>query len=195
MQVGESVSFTRMLDGTKADYDLLARAGKPYFDAVPERLLGVLEPMREVFVSYQVSSLEHLLQTASRAERDGVDGEMIVAALHDDIGDAFTPDNHSEFAPALLRPHVREEVHWVIRHHGSLQLYYYGRHEGVAPNLRERYRSTAHFDACAAFCAPWDQTSFDRADRSEPLDHLAPMLRRISIRRPPHPVSAEGMAI
>ena len=192
MQIGKSVSFRWMIDGTKADCGLLARAGRLYFEAVPERLL---DSMREVFVGHQVSSLGHLLQTASWAERDGAGGEVIVAALHDDIGDAFTPDNHSEFAPALLRPHVREEVHWVIRHHGILQLYYYGRHEGVAPNLRERYRSIAHFDACAAFCAPWDQTAFDRVDRSEPLDHLAPMLRRISSRRPPHPVSAEGMAI
>jgi uronate dehydrogenase len=100
---------------------------------VPDRLLGVLESMRDVFVGYQVSSLEHLLQTASRAERDGADEEMIVAALLHDIGDVFAPENHSQFAASLLRPYVREEVHWIIRHHGIFQLYYSGVHQGRTP--------------------------------------------------------------
>jgi hypothetical protein len=50
---------------TKADYDLLERAGRSYLSGVPDRLLGVLESKRDVFVGCQVSSLEDLLQTAT----------------------------------------------------------------------------------------------------------------------------------
>jgi predicted HD phosphohydrolase len=188
MRAGERVSFTRMSEGTEADYDLLEQAGKPYFAGVADRLLGVLESMREVFVGYQVSSLEHLLQTATRAERDGADEEMVVAALMHDIGDVFAPDNHSQFAASLLRPYVREEVHWIVRHHGIFQLYYSGAHQGQDPNLRERYRDSPHYDACAAFCERWDQTSFDPAYRSEELDHFAPMVRHVFARRLSHPL-------
>jgi predicted HD phosphohydrolase len=190
MQIAKTVSFTRMSEGTKADYDLLERAGRSYLDGVSDRLLSVLESMREVFVGYQVSALEHLLQTATRAERDGADEEMVVAALLHDIGDVFAPDNHSEFAAALLRPYVREEVHWITRHRGIFQLYYSGHHQGRDPNLRENYRSSPHYDACVAFCERWDQISFDPAYRSEPLDHFVPIMRRIFVRRPSHPVWA-----
>ena len=46
MRSRQTVSFTRMSEGTKADYDLLERAGQPYFAGVADRLLGVLESMR-----------------------------------------------------------------------------------------------------------------------------------------------------
>ena len=190
METGKTVSFTRMSDGTRADYDLLERAGKPYFAGVPDRVLGVLDSMRQVFVGYQVSSLEHLLQTATRAERDGADEEMIVAALLHDFGDVFAPHNHAEFAAALIRPYVRAEAHWIVRHHAIFQLYYSGRHQGQDPDQRERYRSSPYYDACVAFCERWDQASFDPAYPSEDLHHFAPMVRRI-FGRPPFE-AAEG---
>jgi hypothetical protein len=56
-----------------------------------------------------------------------------VATLLHDIGDVFAPENHSQFAASLLRPYVREEVHWIIRHHGIFQLYYSGVHRGRTP--------------------------------------------------------------
>src|SRR5262249_12613038 len=120
-----TVSFTRMMDGTREDYELLEREEQPFFDTLPDRLLAVLG-MLEGTGGYQVTRLEHCLQTASRAERDGADEEMVVAALLHDIGDVLAPHNHAEVAASVLRPYVREEVHWIVRHHYAFQLYYYG---------------------------------------------------------------------
>lgn len=180
----KTVSFTRMIDSTRDDYELLEREGMAYFAGVPERILGVLETMSQAFVGYQVSSLEHLLQTATRAERDDADEEMIVGALLHDFGDVFAPHNHPEFAAAMLRPYVREEVHWIVHHHGIFQFYYYGHHRDIDPNMREQYRHNPYYEACVAFCERWDQMSFDPRYESYSLEHFAPMVRRIFARKP-----------
>ena len=50
---------------------------------------------------------------------------MLAAVLHD-IGDILGPGNHSEVAGAILRPHLPEDLHWMVQHHGEFQLYYFG---------------------------------------------------------------------
>ena len=68
-------------------------------------------PLRELeqsLAGYQISRLEHSLQSATRAERDGADIEMIVGALIHDLGDDLAPLNHSQLAAAIIRPYVRE---------------------------------------------------------------------------------------
>jgi len=44
--------------------------------------------------------------------------EMIVAALLHDIGDELAPNNHAEFAAAVLRPYVSEKTAWIVEKHG-----------------------------------------------------------------------------
>ena len=177
-----TVGFTRMCEGTREDYEILEREEQPFFATLPDRLLTVMG-MLEGTGGYQVTRLEHCLQTASRAERDGADEEMIVAALLHDIGDVLAPHNHAEVAAAVLRPYVREEVHWIVRHHYAFQLYHYGHHYGKDRNIRERYRDSPHYAACLAFCDGWDQVSFDPAYPSFGLAHFEPMLRRIFARQ------------
>lgn len=180
----DTVSFTRMSEGDREDYELLERRGRPYVAGLADRLLSALATLRHGFEGYRISGLDHLLQTATRAERDGADEETVVAALLHDIGDVYAPHNHSEFGAAILRPYVGERTHWVLAHHGVFQLYYYGRHKGVDPNRRDRYRESAHYAACVAFCERWDQVSFDPGYESLSLDHFAPALRRVFARTP-----------
>jgi predicted HD phosphohydrolase len=179
-----TVSFTRMSEGTREDYELLEREGRSYAAGLPTRLLAVLETMRDAFSGYQITSLDHLLQSATRAERDGADEETIVATLLHDIGDVYAPDNHSEFAAAALRPYVSERTYWVVRHHGIFQLHHYGHRKGLDRNLRDRYRDSPHYQACVAFCERWDQVSFDPAYDSHPLSHFVPMVMRVFARKP-----------
>jgi predicted HD phosphohydrolase len=175
----DTVSFTRMADGTREEYELLERRGRPYVAGLPDRLLDLLRSMAHAFEGYKISSLDHVLQTATRAEHDGADEQMVVAALLHDIGDVLAPRNHAEFAAAVLRPYVRPEVHWIVHHHHAFQLHYYGHHVGVDRDLRDRYRSSPYFDACVRFCERWDQTSFDPAYENYPLAHFEPALRRV----------------
>jgi len=175
----DTVSFTRMADGTAEDYALLGRLEHVYAQTLPDRLLQSLESLAEGLAGYPISRLEHSLQSATRAHRDGRDEEYVVAALLHDVGDGLAPFAHDEMAAAILKPYVREEVRWIIQHHGLFQTYYYNHHYGRDRNGRERFRDHQYFDACAEFCERYDQNCFDPEYESLPLSFFEPMLRRV----------------
>ena len=124
----KTVKFTEMKKGSKEDYELLAEYEKNYVNELPDRILESLKNLDNSVDGYQVSRLEHSLQSATRAEKDGADEEMIVATLLHDIGDSLAPYNHSQLIAAVLRPYVSEKVHWIMLHHGLFQEYYYAHH-------------------------------------------------------------------
>lgn len=178
------VSFTQMRSGTRADYDLLHRLERTYIEHTPERIMAALRRLDDGLGGYRVSRLEHSLQSATRAEADGADVEMVVAALIHDIGDELAPENHSQLAAAIIRPYVRAEVTWVVNMHGIFQQYFYGHHTGHDPHARDAYRDHPWFESCAMFCERWDQASFDPGYPSRPLEHFEPMLRTVFSRPP-----------
>jgi predicted HD phosphohydrolase len=175
----EAVSFTRMADGTKADYDLLARYEEEYAATLPDRLLAALEGLKHSLVGYQVTRYEHSLQSATRAHRDGRSEEYVVAALLHDIGDELAPYSHGEMVSAILRPYVSEEICWVVAHHGVFQAYYYAHHYGEDRNARDRFRGHPHYDACVEFCERYDQNCFDPGYESLPVEFFEPMVQRV----------------
>lgn len=175
----ETVSFVNMADGTKEDYELLERLGERYLDTLPDRVLAALEALKRSFAGYKVSRYEHSLQSASRAHRDGRDEEYVVAALCHDLGDELAPHTHGEMVGAILRPYVRPELTWIVKHHGVFQLHYYGQHYGIDPDSRERYRDNPWFDGCAEFCEHYDQNCFDPGYESLPIEFFEPMVRRV----------------
>lgn len=183
----ESVSFTRMADGTRADYMLLDRAERDYARALPERILNALRQLDHSMGGYKLSRLAHCLQTATRAQNDGADEELVAAALMHDIGDELAPYNHAEIAAGIIRPYVRAEVTWIVEQHGLFQMYYYAHHTGGNRNARERLREHPWFNACASFCERWDQVSFDPDFAAEPLQAFEPLIRRIFSRKPHDP--------
>ena len=175
----KTVAFTRMADGTAQEYAFLAPLYAATRANVPDALMALLARMRGDALGYQVDRYTHSLQTATRAERDGADEETIVCALLHDVGDVLAPDNHAEVAAAILRPFVGERNHWIVRHHGLFQGYYYFHHSGGDRHARERYREHPHYQACLDFCGRWDQESFDPRYDTLPLAHFEPMLRRV----------------
>jgi predicted HD phosphohydrolase len=181
----EVVSFTRMEDGTREDYQLLDRAEVDYVRALPDRLLGALAKLESSLQGYPVSRLGHSLQAATRALRDGADDELIVAALIHDVGDELAPYNHAEIAAGIIRPYVRAEVTWIVEQHGLFQTYYYAHHSGRDRHARDKFRDHPWYQACKDFCANWDQCSFDPRYPAEPLSTFEPRLRKI-FTRPAH---------
>ena len=175
----ETVSFTRMQDGTAEDYALLDRFEVEFMKGLPDRLLTALDALKESYGGYQVTRYEHSLQAATRAHRDGRDEEYVVATLLHDIGDELAPYTHGEMVAAILRPYVREELHWIVKHHGVFQMYYYAHLQGGDRDARDRYRDDPHFDACAEFCERYDQASFDPAYDTLPIATFEPMVRRV----------------
>ena len=177
------VSFSAMEDGTRADYDLIFAHEAAQSNGMADRVLRWLREMDQPS-PYRITRLGHSLQTATRAERDGADDETVVCALLHDIGDIVAPDNHSEVAAAILAPYVSEKNHWIIRHHGIFQGYYWFQFIGQDRHARERYRDHEHYQACVDFCARWDQASFDPDYDTLPLEHFEPMVRELFAREP-----------
>lgn len=179
----ERVKFTAMDHGTRADYDLVAAHDAENAARQADRVLDWLR-MMDGDSPYQITRLQHCLQTATRAENDGADNETIACALLHDIGDILAPTNHSQVAAALLAPYVSEKNQWIVRHHGLFQGYYWFGHFGIDPNTRDRYKDHPHYDACVEFCERWDQVSFDPAYKTQPLEHFEPLVRELFSREP-----------
>ena len=180
----KKVSFTEMKKGTKEDYLLLDKNEKDFAKKTADRILKFLSSLTETLEGYQVSRLEHSLQSATRALRAGESEEMIVAALLHDIGDELAPMNHSEYAASILKPYVSEKTHWIVEKHGEFQAYYYAHHLGGNRNKRDKYKGHKYFDACVNFCEKYDQCSFDPNYKSYPLEKFEPMVRNIFARKP-----------
>ncbi|HVO06797.1 MAG TPA: inositol oxygenase family protein [Burkholderiaceae bacterium] len=179
------VSFTQMKAGTREDYLLLDQSERDFALGLPERVLQAMRDLDHSVEGYPVTRLEHSLQSATRARRDGADDELVLAALLHDMGDLLAPYNHAAIAAAVIRPYVREEVHWIVEQHGLFQTYYYVHHLGGDRHMRERLRDHRWYEACAHFCEHYDQSSFDPRYPSLPLEEFEPLVRDI-FSRPPH---------
>jgi predicted HD phosphohydrolase len=170
-------SFTNLAESTAEDWALIAPQLDLTQSHVPDRVLGLLQAMGSDYGGFPVSRLEHSLQTATRAERDGRDEEYVLCALLHDIGDMLSPFNHPAVAAAVLRPFVSTANHWMVAHHGIFQGYYFWHYIGLDKEAREKYRSSPYFEYTEEFCAKYDSPAFDAAYKSEPLEHFAPLVR------------------
>lgn len=173
------VSWTRMEDGTAEDWAFLDEKERAFNADHVDRVLTQLKMLDVDWGGYRVTRYEHSLQSATRAYRDGADEEMVVAALLHDIGDILSPYNHSEAAAALLKPYVSERVHWVIKHHGLFQGYYYNHFFGGDRHARDMHKDHPFYQDCVDFCAKYDQNAFDPDYDTEPLEFFEPMVRRV----------------
>jgi predicted HD phosphohydrolase len=175
----DTVSFTRMADGTAEDYALLARYEEQYLQGLPGRLLDALDRLKGSFGGYRVTRYEHSLQSATRALRDGKPEEYVVACLLHDIGDDLAPWTHDEMVATILRPFVDPAITWMIGHHGAFQLHYYGAFTGEDPNTRERWRDHPCYEATVEFCERYDQNCFDPDYDTLPVEDFEPRVRRV----------------
>ena len=180
----KKVSFTEMKKGTKKDYLFLDKHEKDFADKTAERILKFMSNLTETLEGYQISRLEHSLQSATRAYKNKESEEMIVATLLHDIGDELAPMNHSEYAASILKPYVSEKTHWIIEKHGEFQMYYYAHYLGGDRNKRDEYKSHKYYQDTINFCEQYDQNSFDPNYESLPLEFFRPMVKKIFSRKP-----------
>ena len=182
--VMEKVKFKQMKEGSKEDYLLLNKLEKKFIEGTADRVLKTMQGLTSSLVGYQINRLEHSLQTATRALKEKASDEMIVAALLHDIGDELAPNNHAEFAAAILKPYVSEKTAWIVEKHGIFQMYYYAHHLGFNKNERDKYKGHKYYPATAEFCEKWDQISFDPNYKSLLLKEFEPYVKKIFSRTP-----------
>jgi predicted HD phosphohydrolase len=186
--INPQASFKNLAESTAEDWALIAPQLNTTQSHVPDRVLGLLQAMGSDYGGFPVTRLEHSLQTATRAERDGRDEEYVLCALLHDIGDMLSPFNHPAVAAAVLRPFVSQANHWMVAHHGVFQGYYFWHYIGLDRETREKYRGSPYFEYTEEFCVKYDSPAFDAGYKSEPLEHFAPLVRaRLVTRVPPEP--------
>ena len=170
-------TFTSFADSTKDDWDKIIPALSHTQGLVADRVLENMRHLADDHGGFPVSRLEHSLQTATRAERDGRDEEYVICALIHDIGDTLAPYNHPAVAAAILQPFASEANRFMVERHGVFQGYYFWHHIGADRNARDEFRDSPYFDYTAEFCAKYDQTAFDPDYDSAPLEHFEPLVR------------------
>jgi predicted HD phosphohydrolase len=175
----ERAQFTAMTEGTQADWALIASEMVEFGKSLPDRAIDHMMLLDGDHGGFPIDRLQHCLQTATRAHRDGRDEAYVVMALLHDVGDTLCTYNHPDIAAAMIKPFVSEELHWICAQHGIFQGYYFFHHLGWDRNIRERFRGHPHFEACAEFCEKYDQAAFDPVYDTAPLSFFEPMLRRV----------------
>ncbi len=178
------VSFTSMCQGTVEDYKIIAANDAKTNDELPERLVDHLKEMAKDDGAYHISRLDHVLQCATRAHRDGASDDWIIGALLHDIGDVLAPFTHGQVAAEILRPFVSEEVTWTVRHHGIFQMHYNALLTAEERRSREQFKDHPYYESAVKFCELWDQCSFDPNYETEPLDFFIPTIQRVFSRVP-----------
>ncbi|MEY2740183.1 MAG: hypothetical protein RL283_285, partial [Actinomycetota bacterium] len=98
--------FRSFEESTAAEWAVIMRELRVTQSHVADRVLDQLRLLAHDQGGYPVTRLEHSLQTATRAERDGRDEEYVLCALIHDIGDNLAPYNHEAIAAAVLEPVV-----------------------------------------------------------------------------------------
>ncbi len=73
-----AVTFTRMRDGTAVEYAFLEENEAAYAKQLPQRIEAQLLKLEQSLSGYLVSRLEHSLQSATRAYRDGRSTDYLI---------------------------------------------------------------------------------------------------------------------
>ena len=171
--------FHSMDQCTKDDWRIINAAMKPFIASLPDRVLSHLKMLQGDCGGFAVDRLDHCLQTATRAFKDGRDEEYVVCALLHDVGDLLGPRNHADVAAAILKPFVSEQNHWMVEKHAIFQGYYFFHHLGLDRDMRDRFRDHPHYGRTEEFCALYDNPAFDPQAETLPIEEFLPMLQRV----------------
>ena len=102
-----------------------ANPDKYFLMGADPRLPKMPEKPRLVdFFHNRFASLNHLLQSATRALKHGHNEKVVLACLLHDIGVAsFIRADHGYWGAQMIEPYVDEEVSWAVRTHQALRFF------------------------------------------------------------------------
>ena len=175
----QRAQFRAMQEGTAEDWGIISSHFRPFAKELPDRIIKHLQLLDGDFGGFPIDRLEHSLQTATRAHRDGRDEEYVICALLHDIGDTLGTYNHADVAAVLLEPFVSEANHWMVKHHAIFQGYYFFHYLGMDRDMRNEYRDHPHFERTIEFVSKYDSPAFDPEGETLPLEFFEPMVRRV----------------
>ena len=147
---------------------------------VADKIIELLMHCENLKGGFSVNQLTHCLQTATLAEQDGADDELIVASLCHDIGKVISRANHGGIIAAIFKPYVREEVYMVLKMHQIFEGKHYFGYMDKDPNQYLQFKEEPWYDLALKFME-WDQASFDPNFQTLPLSYFIPKIRKIFV--------------
>ncbi len=179
MTEGASAKFHDMSKSTQEDWDAIMSHLTTFSRNGGRRVLDHLQLLSGDFGGFAIDRLQHCLQTATRAHRDGRSEDYVVMALLHDIGDTLGAYNHPDIAAAIIKPFVSEELRWITEHHGIFQGYNFFHYLGLDRNMRDRFRGHEFYEATAEFIEKYDCPAFDPNYDTAPLSFFEPMVMKL----------------
>ena len=176
------MTFTRMDQGAVEDWKVIGQAVSERQARMPQIIKAMLLQLEEQVDGFAVDQLQHGLQTATRALRDGASEELIIAALCHDIGKVISVENHPAIGAEILKPYVSRETYEIIRTHQDFQGRHYYALMGKDPEARNQYENEPWYELACRFTDGWDQTAFDPEYETLPLSYFEPMIERVFAR-------------
>jgi predicted HD phosphohydrolase len=154
---------------------------------VPERIKWMLRQSHQLVQGFEVTQLEHGLQTATLAEKAGADVDMVVAALCHDMGKVICTPNHGAIAASMMKPFISDEAYFVVQVHQDFEGIHYLANMGIDPMIRRRYADHPAYELAEQFADDWDERAFDPDGPMYPLEHFEPMIDEVFSRKPKLP--------
>ncbi len=185
--------FHDMKQGTQEDWTAIMSHLVPYSKQGGARVLEHLKLLDGDCGGFAIDRLQHCLQTATRAHRDGRAEDYVVMALLHDIGDTLGAYNHPDIAAAIIKPFVSEELQWITQHHGIFQGYNFFHYIGLNRDMHEQFKGHDHYQATADFIEKYDCPAFDPNYDSAPLEFFEPMVMKL-FEKPMNSIYKKAMA-
>jgi predicted HD phosphohydrolase len=185
--------FHDMKQGTQEDWTAIMSHLVPYSKQGGARVLEHLKLLDGDCGGFAIDRLQHCLQTATRAHRDGRAEDYVVMALLHDIGDTLGAYNHPDIAAAIIKPFVSEELQWITQHHGIFQGYNFFHYIGLNRDMHEQFKGHDHYQATADFIEKYDCPAFDPNYDSAPLEFFEPMVMKL-FEKPMNSIYKKGLA-
>jgi len=177
--MNDRATFRSFQESTSQDWQIIAGEFRTFSSGLADRVLAHLNLLRGDCGGFPIDRLDHSLQTATRAWRDGRDEAYVCCALLHDIGDTLGSFNHPDIAAAILKPFVSDADLWMVQNHGIFQGYYFFHHLGMDRDMREQFAGHPHYERTAEFCELYDSPAFDSKAETLPLSEFEPMVRRL----------------
>lgn len=187
-------TFTSFSETTAEDWENIFSEQASLYTDLPIRIIDHLKLLKGDFSGFPIDRLDHCLQTATLAHEAGESEEYVVCALLHDIGDSLASLNHADLAATILQPFVSEENHWMVKHHGIFQGYYFFQHIGLDRNMREQFIDNPNYQRTAHFVEHYDNPAFDPNRKTLPLEFFEPLVKNVfsSPKRSLYPVGSSA---
>ena len=172
-------TFRSFSESTAEDWQNISMEQVDMMSKLPDRIMDHMRLLGGDCGGFPIDRLQHCLQTATLAHEGGESEEYVVCALIHDIGDTLASYNHADLAATMLQPFVSEENHWIVKHHGIFQGYYFFHHIGLDRNLRDNFKNSPHYAATERFVSLYDNPAFDPDRATKPLEFFEPMVKKV----------------